>query len=117
MAKISRGDIVVARVSERGNSKVRPLLIVQNDRNNARLTNLIVAMVTRTTQRAGKEATQVLVDTQTPDGQTTGLNQSSAITCENLYTVETRSCRKIGVLPATLLQEVDQALKVSLALK
>ncbi len=65
MAKISRGDVVVARVSERGKSKVRPLLVVQNDRNNARLTNLIVAMVTSTTQRAGKEATQVLVETVT----------------------------------------------------
>jgi len=117
MAKINRGDVVVARVSERGKSKVRPLLVVQNDRNNARLTNLIVAMVTRTTQRAGKEATQVLVDTQTPEGQATGLKHSSAITCENLYTIETHSCQKIGVLQAMLLQEVDQALKVSLDLK
>jgi len=107
----------VARVSERGKSKVRPLLVVQNDRNNARLTNLIVAMVTSTAQRAGKEATQVLVETQTPEGQATGLRHCSAITCENLYTIETRSCRKIGILPVTLLHEVDQALKVSLDLK
>lgn len=117
MEQISRGDVVVARVSERGRFKVRPLVVVQNDRNNARLTNLIVAMVTSTTHRANAEPTQVLVETATPDGQATGLKHDSAITCENLYTVETRICRKIGRLADPLIGAVDDALKASLDLK
>ncbi len=116
MAKINRGDVVVARVSERGRFKVRPLVVVQNDRNNDRLTNLIVAMVTSTTHRASSESTQVLVDIETSDGQTTGLMRDSAITCENLYTVELRICRKIGRLSDLLIDEVDTALRDSLAL-
>jgi mRNA-degrading endonuclease toxin of MazEF toxin-antitoxin module len=34
--------------------KVRPALVVQNDRNNHRLTNVIVAAVTTTTHRSGE---------------------------------------------------------------
>lgn len=117
MAKIRRGDVVVARVSERGRFKVRPLVVVQNDRNNARLTNLIVAMVTSTTHRAASEPTQVLIEISTPEGQATGLKHDSAITCENIYTVETRYCRRIGRLPDPLINAVNAALKVSLDLK
>jgi mRNA interferase MazF len=117
MAKISRGDVVVARVPERGRFKVRPLVVVQNDRNNARLTNLIVATVTSTTHRVIAEPTQVLVETHTHEGQATGLQHDSAITCENLYTVPTYLCRKIGRLSDLLMDSVDTALKVSLALK
>lgn len=116
MTKINRGDIVVARVSERGKFKVRPLLVVQCDRNNARLTNLIVAMVTSTTHRAKAEPTQVLVEVNTPEGQATGLKNDSAITCENLYTVEIRICRKIGHLSDEMTQQVDESLKAALEL-
>ena len=117
MAKISRGDVVVARVVERGRSKIRPLVVVQSDHNNTRLTNLIVAMVTSTTRRATTEPTQLLVDISTPDGQATGLKLDSAITCENIYTVETRICRKIGRLSDSLIDQVDTALKAALGLK
>jgi len=116
MAKINRGDIVVARVSERGKFKVRPLLVVQCDRNNTRLTNLIVAMVTSTTHRVKNEPTQVLVEMNTPEGQATGLKNNSAITCENLYTVETRICRKIGHLSDAAILRVDESLKAALGL-
>ena len=57
--KYSRGDVILADLpfSDRTGSKVRPALVVQNDRNNARLEDVIVAMITRTTARAAGEST------------------------------------------------------------
>ena len=53
-------------------SKVRPALVVQNDKDNTRLPNTIVLQITGNIQRA-HEPTQVLIDVKTPEGQQTGL--------------------------------------------
>ena len=55
--KYSRGDIVLANLpySDRSSSKVRPALVVQNDLNNSRLDDVILAMITSTTSRAVAE--------------------------------------------------------------
>lgn len=118
MPKINRGDILIARITQDGFTKVRPVVVVQNDRNNARLSNVIVAMITSNTKLAGKEATQVLIDLATPEGKQAGLASTSAVKCENLYTTSTKRLkRKVGNLSGTLMQQVDMALKASLALK
>jgi mRNA interferase MazF len=67
-----RGDVVLVDwpFSGGGASKIRPALIVQNDRDNQRLTNTIVAMITSTTRRA-TEATQLLIDILTGEGKQT----------------------------------------------
>lgn len=69
--KISRGDIVIIDqpFSSGEGSKVRPVLILQNDRDNARLTNTIVAMITRTVR---SEPTQLTIDPTRPQGRVTG---------------------------------------------
>jgi mRNA-degrading endonuclease toxin of MazEF toxin-antitoxin module len=60
---------------------------------------------------------QVAVDPNSPDGSRTGLLRPSAIKCENLATVETRRVRrKIGVLPASLVSQLETAIKDSLAI-
>jgi len=51
-----------------GGSEVRPALVVQNDRDNARLTNTVVAMITSRVQRAA-EPTQLFLDVSTPEGK------------------------------------------------
>ena len=45
---VSRGDVILVDFpfSAGGGSKVRPAVVVQNDRDNRRLTNVIVAMIT-----------------------------------------------------------------------
>ena len=48
--------------------KVRPALVVQNDKDNVRLLNTVVVQITGTTHRT-LEATQTLIKTSTPDGQ------------------------------------------------
>jgi mRNA interferase MazF len=115
---VSRGDIVLIHapfVSHRG-GKTRPMLVVQNDGNNQRMQNTIVATITSNIRRAA-EPTQVLVDVATPDGKQTGLLSNSVISTENLLTVRQAHVRRtIGRLSAGLMRQVDDALKVSLAL-
>lgn len=53
-----RGDIILADLpfSDGSGSKIRPALVVQSDRNNARLDDVILALITRTTRRATLES-------------------------------------------------------------
>jgi mRNA interferase MazF len=115
---IQRGDVVLVDwpFAGGGGSKPRPALVVQNDRDNTRLTNTILAMITSQTRRA-LEPTQLLIDVTTPEGQRTGLHRNSVVNCVNIFTVEqTKVLRTIGQLSPTLMQQVDACLKAALAL-
>jgi mRNA interferase MazF len=114
-----RGDVVTVGIEQGPGQPIkrRPAVVVQCDRNNARLQNAVVAMITSNVSRADREATQVLVDLATPDGRQTGLVQNSAVKCENLYTKLQRDMRKIGAMSPTLMRKVDDALKASLELQ
>ena len=115
---VSRGDVVIlnAPFVSRPGSKLRPMLVVQNDRNNARMTNTILTTISTNTSRSA-EATQVIVDPQSPEGKSSGLVSLSIVSCENLLTVDrSHIIKKIGRLSDAQMQAVDQALKVSLAL-
>jgi mRNA interferase MazF len=97
-------------------SKVRPALVIQNDRDNARLVNTIVAQITGTTQRA-LEPTQVLVEVGTPEGRQSGLRFDSVVNCVNLVTLhKDKVLRVLGSLPNVLMQKVNDALKAALEL-
>lgn len=65
---ISRGDVVVVDwpFSAGAGSKPRPALVIQNDADNARMTNTIIVMFTSVTRRSG-EPTQLLIDASTPE--------------------------------------------------
>jgi mRNA interferase MazF len=71
---VQRGDVVLltAPFASRAGAKTRPMLVVQNDRNNARMANTILVFITTNTSRIG-EPTQVLVDLATPEGRASGL--------------------------------------------
>ena len=115
---MQRGDVVLLNFpfSSGTGSKLRPALVVQNDQSKQRMGNTIVAMITSTTHRT-HQPTQVLVDITTPEGQQSGLRLTSAITCENLFTVEQRLiARTIGSLPPDTMKLVDDCLKASLGL-
>jgi mRNA-degrading endonuclease toxin of MazEF toxin-antitoxin module len=113
-----RGDVVIIDWPFVGGigGKARPALVIQNDRDNARLTNTIVAMITSRTHRSA-EPTQMLIDVSTPDGQRTGLHHTSVVNCANLFTVEQgKILHTIGKLTAALMLQVDAALKSALEL-
>lgn len=113
-----RGDVVLynAGYVDKSGTKIRPMLVVQNDVNNARMKNTILVSITTNTSHA-HEDTQVLIDVTTADGQKSGLQQNSVVSCENIFTVlQAAIVRIIGHLPDHLMQLVDDALKVSLGL-
>jgi mRNA interferase MazF len=113
-----RGDVVLIDYpyGAGGSTKVRPVLVIQNYRDNQRLLNTIVAQITSVTRRA-LEPTQVLIELTTPEGQQSGLRQDSVINFVNLFTLDQgRILRKLGRLPDSLMQEVDICLKIALQL-
>jgi len=114
--KVQRGDVVLVDYpySDRTGSKVRPCLVVQNDRNNQRLDDTIVVTISKTTHRASVEPTQLLIDLGTPEGHQSGLLFSSAAQCENILTVDCKFIiRKIGTLPPATMQRVNACLMAS----
>lgn len=116
---LSRGDVVLLDFpfSSGAGSKVRPALVVQNDRDNHRLTNVILAMITSRTDRAGLQPTQLYIDLSTADGARSGLLSNSAVNCVNLFTVDQRRIMRIlGSLPPSLTTRVDACLKAALEL-
>ena len=116
---IQRGDIVLVDYPYTSSSeaKVRPVLVIQNDRDNQRLKNTIVAQITSQTQRS-LEATQLLIKLATDEGKESGLRQNSAINCVNLLTIsQDKILRKLGYLPNSTLQKVNDCLKTALELE
>lgn len=116
---LSRGDVVLAELpfSDRSGSKVRPALVVQNDANNRRLQDVILALITTTTARATVAPTQLLIDITTLDGQQTGLLYTSAVKCEHLLTLHQRLIKRvIGRLSPAMMQQIGTCLKTSLGL-
>lgn len=115
----TRGDVVIVAFPfvSGGGGKNRPALVIQCDRNNQRLANTIVAMITGNTRLAATEPTQLLIDPATPDGSASGLAYPSAVKCENLYTISQQDIlRTVGNLPPSLMAKVDACLKAALAL-
>jgi mRNA interferase MazF len=115
---VQRSDVVLVDYPCAGGtgSKVRPALVIQNDRDNVRLVNTIVAQITGTTHRA-LQATQVLIDLNTPEGQQSGLRFDSVVNCVNLVTLDkTKILRHLGNLSDVLMRKVSDALKAALAL-
>jgi mRNA interferase MazF len=106
---MKRGDVVLLDYpyANGSGSKVRPVLIVQNDRDNQRLTNTIVALITKNVSRV-HEPTQLLIDVTTLEGQQSGLNQASAVTCGNLFTVaQTKVRRIVGSLSPAMMTRIQ----------
>lgn len=115
---MNRGDVVLAFIPYVGSpgGKKRPALVVQNDTNNARLKETIIAVITSNTSRV-HEPHQLLIDVSTPDGKATGLLHDSAVRCERLHTLPQSDVdRVIGKMSDTLMLQIDECLKASLGI-
>ena len=115
---VQRGDVVLVDYpyASGTGAKVRPVLVIQNDRYNQRLLNTIVVQITSVTRRA-LEPTQLLIELATPAGRQSGLRQDSVVNCVNLLTLDKdRILRKLGSLPDSELQLVNNCLKTALEL-
>lgn len=113
-----RGEIVTVNLDPaRGSeaSKSRPAVVVSNDAANATATRLgrgVVTVVPVTSNVARVHPFQVLL----PAGQT-GLPRDSKAQAEQVRSVAVeRVGPRVGQLPAALITELDQALRVHLSL-
>src|SRR5271156_1284925 len=98
---VNRGDIVLVAVPDISGKpgKTRPTLVVSSDRNNQRLQDAIVAVITSTTRHAKLEATQLLIELATPEGKVSGLLNDSAVKCERLHAIlQSLIKRRVGSL-------------------
>ena len=114
-----RGDVVLASlplVSDPGQAKLRPAVIVQNDVGNRFSPNVILAAVTSQLPKR-PYPTNLLIEAGSPAATSAGLDRSSAVQAEVIVTVpKTRLVRRIGHLLPSTMAELDQALRVSLHL-
>jgi mRNA interferase MazF len=116
---VLRGQVVLMEwiFSDRTGSKVRPALVLQNDQDNARLDDTILALITSSGRRLVGSPTQLFIDIATPDGHQSGLRQNSLVQCENLTTLEQALIlRSLGSLSDVLMRQVDGCLRGALAL-
>ena len=114
-----RADVVIARFPYAGGSgsKVRPAVVIQCDRLNAKIHNTLLAMISGNTRLAGTEPAQFLVDPTTPEGASAGLTHPSAVKCENLATIpQSDIVDTIGHLSDALKQKLNASLKAVLEL-
>lgn len=113
---IRRGDVVIVKVrfTDVGQSKNRPAVIVQNDRDNQRLRKTVIAMVTGNLTRAG-DPSHFVIDPSTPEGASAGIHGRSLASCNNLFTVEQAEIRRVvGHLSDALKQRLNDSLRAAL---
>jgi mRNA interferase MazF len=113
-----RGEVVVVDFpfTDTGQSKLRPAVVVRNDRDNRRLRKTVVAMVTGNLRRAG-DPSHLRVDPGTAEGASSGLHVPSPVSCNNLFTVEQASIlRTLGRLSDVLKQRLNICLMAALEL-
>ena len=102
--KYKRGDVVLAwsPLASGVGGKRRPCVIVQNDDDNRKLSNTVVAQVTTTLSRIGDKSHVLIEVLQPPEGRQSGLLHDSVISCNNLATIDEPLIQKfIGTLAAT----------------
>jgi mRNA-degrading endonuclease toxin of MazEF toxin-antitoxin module len=115
---VQRGDVVLARVPHTAGTrgKKRPAVVIQGNAYNATLRHVVVAEVTSNPRWISDPAC-VFIDVTTPEGQATGLHKNGVVSCLHLVTMNAdRLGSAVGRLSPTLLQRVNDALKVALEL-
>ncbi len=95
-----RGDVVLVLFphSDLWTAKTRPALVVQADALDTDLSQVVVAMITSKTFRAGHPS-RVFIARDTPEGKVSGLLTDSVVMTDNLATItEAAIDRVIGTL-------------------
>jgi mRNA-degrading endonuclease toxin of MazEF toxin-antitoxin module len=106
---MKRGDVIVCTFPHAGGTppKNRPGLVVQSDFYNQKIANLLIAAITSNLKNAGDDA-HYLIDVSTPEGQQSGLNWNSLVSCINLAVIPSSTVSaKIGSLSADACDEAD----------
>jgi mRNA interferase MazF len=115
---MTRGDVILVRFphpsGQRG--KKRPAVVVQSDAYASTVSTMVVAEVTKNLTMKNDPAC-LFIDVSTPDGKATGLLVDSVVSSLVLDTVYADTVAHVlGRLSPTLLQQLDNCLKVGLGL-
>lgn len=116
---VRRGEIVLVDFpfSDRTGSKVRPALVVQDDRWNQSLDDTVLALITSSPRRMTGAPTQFRIVPGTVEGRQSGLTVLSVVQCENLSIFDQQLVIKtLGSLPPAAMAAVDDCLKAALGL-
>jgi mRNA interferase MazF len=113
-SSVKRGDIYYADLSPVVGSEqggLRPVLIIQNDVGNRYSPTVIAAAIT---SRTGKTKLPTHIDVY---AERAGLARDSIVLLEQLRTLDKRRLKeKLGHLDEQMMQEIDNAIAVSLGL-
>lgn len=113
--KVKRGDIYLADLSDANGSeqgKVRPVVVIQNNRGNKYSPTTIVACLSSKVYSKHHLATHYLL----PDGL--GLKYKSMVMCEQIRVLDkSRLIKKITKLDKRHMMHIDRRIKISLDLK
>jgi mRNA interferase MazF len=112
---IARGDICwvdLGPIVDRVPAKRRPVLVVQSDHyTRSRLSTVIVAAITSTTERAGIPGNVFVPEAAS------GLPKDSVVIATEVVTLDRdRVGDPVGTLPPTLMRDVDAGLRRALSL-
>lgn len=114
---IKRGELYYADLSEAGvtgseQGGVRPILIIQNDMGNKHSPTVIIAAITSSTSKKN-------IPTHVKISSTTyGLKRDSIVLLEQVKTIDKSKLKdRIGYVDMKVLEEVDDAIAISLGLK
>ena len=115
---MNRGDVVLVRFphpsGQRG--KKRPAVVVQSDAYASAVSTIVVAEVTKNLTMKDDPAC-LFIDVTAPEGKSTGLLIDSVVSSLVVDTVYTDTVAHVlGRLSPTLLQKLDDCLKVGLGL-
>jgi mRNA interferase MazF len=90
--------------------------MVQADPYSAAVGTLVVAEITSNLSMAG-DAACLFIDITTPEGRATGLVSNSVVSCLSLATVYAGAIdRTLGMLSPAMTQQLNDCLKVALAI-
>src|SRR4051794_14666623 len=106
---MKRGEVVLVDFpfTTGSGSKKRPALVVQCDRNNVRLQDTIVAIIT-SNLAASHQPTQYVIDPTHSDWAASGLKLPSVVKCEHIFTFQQkRVLRSIGQLSTATMAQIN----------
>jgi mRNA interferase MazF len=114
-----RGDVLLVPfpfITDFTQSKLRPVLVLQNDVGNRVSSNLIVAAIS--SQIPNKRyPTSYVIRADTPDAHSAGLDYDSVVLTSVILTIPKASVvRRLGRLTPAAMQAVDECLRISLSL-
>lgn len=112
--EIRRGDIYYARLGKSEGSvqsKIRPVVIIQNDKGNKYSSTVIVATITSKSQKKKSQPTHVIFNAD-------GLRTRSVVQLEQIMTIDKcQLLNYVSTMGGSPMKRVNRAIKESLDVK